>query len=78
MIYWKEEDSVSITRRDDMVEQVCEPSVGDVVKVKYQRHIYEGVVAEVGTPNATNLKEEAFLRGEYTPFSRKRPASPLL
>ena len=59
-----------------MVEQVCEPSVGDVVKVKYQRQIYEGVVAEVGTPDAMNLKEEAFLRGEYTPFSRKRPASP--
>ncbi len=59
-----------------MVEQVCEPSVGDVVKVKYQRQICEGVVAEVGTPDAMNSKEEAFLRGEYTPFSRKRPASP--
>ena len=58
LIYWKEEDSVSITRRDDMIEQVCEPSVGDVVKVKYQRQICEGTVAEVGTPDAIESKEE--------------------
>lgn len=76
LIYWKEEDSVSVTRRDDMVEQVCEPAVGDVVKVKYQRQVCQGMVAEVGTLDAIKLKEEAFLRGEYTPFSRKRPASP--
>ena len=50
MIYWKEEDSVSVTRRDDMVEQVCEPSVGDVVKVKYQRQIYEGVWLKLELP----------------------------
>ena len=59
-IYWKEEDSVSITHRDDMIEQVCEPSVGDVVKVNYQHQICEGMVAKVGTPDAIKSKEEAF------------------
>ena len=71
MIYWKEEDSVSVTCRDDMVEEVCEPAVGDVVKVEYQHQVCKGMVAEVGTLDAIKLKEEAFLRGEYTPFSRK-------
>ena len=59
-----------------MIEQVCEPAVGDVVKVKFHRQVCEGMVAEVGTPKTVKSKEEAFLRGEYTPFSRKRPASP--
>lgn len=35
LIYWEEEDSVNITRRDDMVDQECEPAVGDVAKVKF-------------------------------------------
>ena len=32
LIHWKEEDCV--IRRDDMIEQVSEPAVGDVVKTK--------------------------------------------
>ena len=76
LIYWKEEDSVSVTHRDDMVEQLCEPTVSDVVEVKYQRQVCEGMVAEVGTPDAIKSKEEASLRGDYTQFSHKRPASP--
>ena len=28
-----------MTRRDDMVEQVCEPAVDDVVKVKFLRQV---------------------------------------
>ena len=32
LIHWKEEDSISVIRRDDMIEQVSEPAV-DVVKV---------------------------------------------
>ena len=75
LIHWKEEDSVSVIRRDDMIEQVSEPAV-DVVKVKFQHQVCEGVLAEVGTLRAMNAKEEAFLNGEYTPFSRRRQASP--
>ena len=39
LVYWKEEDSVSVTHRDDMVEQVPEPAVGDMVKIKSQHQI---------------------------------------
>ena len=60
-----------------MIEQVSEPAVGDVVKVKFQRRVCRGMLAEVGTRRAMNAKEEAFLSGKYTPFSRKRQASPL-
>ena len=71
LIYWEDNDSVSVTRRDDMVEQVCEPAVSDIVKIKFQRQVCKGMVAEVGTPEAIKSKEEVFLRREYTPFSRK-------
>ena len=57
-----------------MIEQVSEPAVGDVVKIKFQCQVCEGVLAEVGTLTAMNAKEEAFLSGEYTPFSRKQQA----
>lgn len=76
LIFWQEEDSVSVTRRDDIVVQACQPTVGDVEKIKFQRQVYEGIVAEVGTLYAIKSKAAAFLRGEYTPFSHKRPASP--
>ena len=76
LIYWEEEDSVSVTRRDNMVEQVCEPAGGDVMKIKFQCQVYKGTVAEVGTPEAIKSKEETFLRGVYAPFFRKQPASP--
>ena len=64
LVYWEKEDSVSVTRRYDMVEQVSEPAVRDVVKIKFQHQVCEGVLAEVGTPRAMKSKEEAFLRGE--------------
>ena len=35
LVYWEKEDSVSVTRRYDMVEQVSEPTVGDMVKIKF-------------------------------------------
>ena len=54
-----------------MVEQVPEPAVGDVVKIKSQHQVYEGVLMEVGILRAMRSKEEVFLRGEYTPFSCK-------
>ena len=43
---------------------------GDTVKIKFQRQVCEGMVAEIGTLEAIKSKEEAFLRGQYTPFSR--------
>ena len=49
LIYWEEEDSVSVTRRDN---RVCEPAGGDVVKIKFQCQVCKGMVAEVGTPEA--------------------------
>ena len=77
LVYWKEEDSVSVTHRGDMAKQVSEPAVGDAVKITFQHQVCEGVLAEVGTPRTMRSKEEAFLRGEYTPFSGKRPAPPV-
>ena len=71
LIYWEDDDSVSVIRRDDMVEQLCESAVSDIVKIKFQRQVCKGMVAEVGTPEAIRSKEEAFLRGEYTSFSCK-------
>ena len=38
-----------------MIEQVSEPAVGDVVKVKFQHQVCEGVLAEVGTIVSSNL-----------------------
>ena len=46
LVYWKEEDSVSLARLEDMVEQNSEPKVGDKVKVKFQRLVCQGQVAE--------------------------------
>ena len=43
-----------------MVEKVYEPSVADVVQVKCQRQICEGMVAEVGTAEHHKLKEVLF------------------
>ena len=76
LIYWKEEDSVSVTQVGDMLEQKCEPAVGDTVKIRFGRQVCKGIVADVGTTQAIRAKEEQFLKGEYTPFSRKRPTSP--
>ena len=76
LIYWKEEDSVSLARLEDMVEQDGEPNVGDMVKVKFQCLVYQGQVAEVGTIQTIQRKVESFLDGTYTPFSRKRAGSP--
>ena len=49
--------------RYNVVEQVSEPAVGDVVKIKFQHQVCKGVLAEVGTPRAMKSREEAFLRG---------------
>ena len=57
LIHWKEEDSVSVIRRDDMIEQVSEPAVGDVVEIKFRLQVCEGVLAEVGTLMAMNGKK---------------------
>ena len=65
---------VSLARLDDMVDQDSEPKVGDSVKVRFQRLVCQGQVAEVGT---AQVIQHDFLDGTYTPFSRKRPASPL-
>ena len=40
-----------------MVEQVSEPAVGDVVKIKFQHQVCEEVLVEVGTPRAMMSKE---------------------
>ena len=77
MIYWKEEDSVSLARLDNVVDQDGEPNVGDSVKVRFQRLVCQGQVAEVGTLQVIQQRVNDFLDGTYTPFSRKRPASPL-
>ena len=76
LIYWKEEDSVSVTRIDDMLEQRCEPAVGGTVKIRFGRQVCKGIVADKGTIQAIRAKEEQFLKGEYTPFSHKRHKSP--
>ena len=76
LIYWNEEDSVSVTRIDDMLEQRCEPAVGDTVKIRFGRQVCKGTVADKGTTQAIRAKKEQFMKGEYTPFSRKRPKSP--
>ena len=62
-------NSVSVTRRDDMVEQVCEPTVGDVVKTKFQHPVCEGMVAEIGIPEAIKLKQGL---GVYKPLVEGR------
>ena len=54
-----------------MIEQVSEPAVGDMVKIKFRHQVCQGVLVEVGTLRAMNAKEEAFLIWEYNPFSRK-------
>ena len=42
-----------------------------------QRFVCQGQVAEVGTAQVIQQRVNDFLDGTYTPFSRKRPASPL-
>ena len=60
-----------------MVDQDGEPKVGDSVKVRFQRFVCQGQVAEVGTAQVIQQRVNDFLDGTYTPFSQKRPASPL-
>ena len=76
LIYWKEEDSISLVRLDDMVDQDGEPKVGDSIKVQFQLLVCQGQVAEVGSAQVIQQRVNDFLDGTYTPYSRKRPASP--
>ena len=76
LIFWKEEDSISLARLDDMVDQDGEPKVGDSVKVRFQCLVCQEV-AEVGTAQVIQQRVNDFLDGTYTPFSQKRPASTL-
>ena len=77
LIYWKEEDSISLVRLDDIVDQDGEPKVGDSIKVQFQRLVCQGQVAEVGTAQVIQQRVNDFLDETHTPFSRVRPASPL-
>ena len=70
LVYWKEEDSVSLARLEDMVEQNGEPKVGDTVKVKFQRLVCQGQVAEVGSTDVIQLRT-SFLVNELAHHCQK-------
>ena len=75
--FWKEEDSVSLARLDDMVDQDGKPKVRDSVKVRFRCLVCQGQVAEIGSAQVIQQRVNDFLDGTYTSVSRKRPASPL-
>ena len=77
LIFWKEENSVSLAWLDDMVDQDGKPKVRDSVKVQFRCLVCQGQVAEIGSAQVIQQRVNDFLDGTYTFVSRKRPASPL-
>ena len=69
LIYWKEEDSISLVRLDDIVDQDGEPKVGDSIKVQFQRLVCQRQVAEVGSAQVIQQRVNDFLDETHTPFS---------
>jgi len=49
LMYWKEEDSVSVLREVD-IQPVVDKFIGAHCKVKIRSKLYEGVIAAFGKP----------------------------
>ena len=60
LIYWPDEDSVSTVKRSDVLDQ--DVQTGDMVKVKFGRHIYKGVLKATADIATVRKLVEEFLQ----------------